>query len=58
MRALLLDGERLPITAMFDCNQDETDDPDLAVAVVAVLMDGMFYATQCRRDEIVDVKVN
>ena len=47
-----------PVTTMLDMLGDETKDPEFAISVVVVLPDGRSVATECKRWEIVDVKVN
>lgn len=57
MLVFMEDGRTLPITNMFDVDGDETDDPAMAVSVVAALPDGKWLAAQCYEGEIKQVQM-
>lgn len=46
------DGQRLPISNMFDLDGQETADPDLAVTVVVPMPDGRWMVSECRAGDI------
>ncbi|MTH96410.1 hypothetical protein [Roseibium sp. RKSG952] len=47
----LEDGSHAPITNMFDCDGDETDDPEHAFSVVAQLPDGRWLTQEVIPDD-------
>jgi hypothetical protein len=59
MIALVMHNQLVgPVTTMLDMLGDETKDPEFAISVVVLLPDGRSVATECKRWEIVDMKVN
>lgn len=52
----LFEGNRIPITAMYDIDGDETENPDDACSMVAQLPNGEWMAARCEPHDIVEVK--
>lgn len=46
-------GEKLPITDMFDIDKDRTEDPALAVTMVAMMPNGKWLAARCQPEWVI-----